>query len=112
VRILFLRLVIALSVIMAGMHMPATAHAEVGPDHGLHHGHIASHSNDISDQNGDAPLEVGSDAMHHHHCPIGLETTSVDDIAPLALSRSLIVPANSASLSSRATAPPLQPPSA
>jgi hypothetical protein len=90
--------------------MPASAHVEIGADLGLHNHHIASDGDDVSDRNGDTPIETGTDVLHHHHCPMGLDPAPVCELATIALSRSLIVPANAAALHSRATAPPLQPP--
>jgi hypothetical protein len=110
VRIVFLRFVLAFSVIMAGIHMPATAHAETGAEHGLHRDHHSSHSEDASGQNGDTPVDVGSDVLHHHHCPMGLDPAPINTLAAMPLAKSLLVPANSAVLRSRATEPPLQPP--
>ncbi len=109
-RLVLLRIVIAFSVILAGMHLPATAHAQDVTDHGLHHDHHASHADDASDKKGDVPVDVGTDIMHHHHCPMGVDPAPVVDLAPMPISKSLVVPTSSAALHSRATAPPLQPP--
>lgn len=108
-RMFLLRLAVVFSVIMAGMHMPDTAHAQSAADSSLHHDHHANASDDVSNENGESP-DIGSDVMHHHHCPIGLDSNPADMIGEMILGGSLLLPANSAALRSRATEPPLEPP--
>ena len=111
-RFLFLRLAIAFSVIMAGMHTPAVAHAESKTDVALHHDHHIDHHADISDNNEKAPVEGSGTAMHHHHCPVGLNPAPF--VALTAMLPLQLVPSSSSAavMRSRAMAPPLQPPSA
>lgn len=109
-RLILLRLAVAFSVLIAGMHMPAAAHAETGADYGLHHDHHVSVSDHDSGQKGESPVDSGGDALHHHHCPMGVDPAQASGLAAMPLAKSLIVPARSAVLRSRATEPPLHPP--
>lgn len=111
-RVLLLRLAIVFSVIMAGMHTPASAHVESKADVALHHDHHFDQTANMSESNEKAPIEGSGTAMHHHHCPIGLNPAPF--VALTAMLPLQLVPSSSsaAALRSRATAPPLQPPSA
>ena len=111
-RLLLLRLAIAFSVIMAGMHTPASAHLDSKADIASHHDHHLDHPADISDSNEKAPIEGSGTAMHHHHCPIGLNPAPFDAVAAMLPLQLVPSSSSSAVMRSRAMAPPLQPPSA
>lgn len=108
-RAFFIRLAILLSVIMAGIHVPATA-AERGEscDNATVislGAQLAGHSHDHS-----APVEQGSDTAHHHHYPMALHligTAGSGDLAPVA---QLHFPVAPDALTSRTIAPPIDPP--
>jgi hypothetical protein len=111
-RFLLLRLAIAFSVIMAGIHTPASAHSEVKADIALHHDHHLDHAANMSDSNEKAPAEGSSTAMHHHHCPIGLNPAPFAALTAMVPRQLVPSSCSAAVMRSRATAPPLHPPSA
>jgi hypothetical protein len=108
-RALFLRLVMVFSVLLAGLHIPASAQQIDLADH---HDSHAVETHNMAGEHHDMPVDSDCDFLHHHHCPVGLASNSSLDLASLLIREPRLVPLTFASLHSRATAPPLKPPSA
>jgi hypothetical protein len=108
-RNLFLRLVMVVSVLLAGVHLPASAQpVDLAGDHNSH----ASASHDLAGGDHDVPVDPDCDFIHHHHCPVGLADSSSSNLATFLIRDTAPVVASSLAPHSRATAPPLKPPSA
>lgn len=108
-RAMFVRLMIILSVFMAGMHAPAIAHDDVGLESPAQCDELSVFDTDATNH-GPESADVGGHAVHHHHCPVGL-TSGVDSSAAFDFQASLFPPpGKSAALASHTTAPPLDPP--
>ncbi len=109
---IFICLVVVFSVLMTGIHAPAAAHVD---NIAAHHESDAVHnhapySHDRADETGGAPMDVGSDVLHHHHCPVGLANVSAHELIASLITSAAPVAPDTAILPSHATAPPLQPP--
>jgi hypothetical protein len=109
-RSLLVRLAIIFSVFMAGMHAPEAAHALERSEIGLHHDHHDARDAPEDRSDGGVPQGVGGEALHHHHCPIGLASGNPVNGLAVALASETPHPAKAATLTSRATAPSLEPP--
>lgn len=107
VRAMLIRLMVMFAVVMAGMHASATAHIL---DSDVHQTAHALDDHDATEKDGDSRSDIGGDLLHHHHCPIGLEVANLNNDAPLKLRTAAHAPSNAVVLSSRTTAPPLEPP--
>jgi hypothetical protein len=108
-RALFLRLVMVFSVLLAGMHMPVSAHAvDLGGHHDSHM--AASHGTAGGDH--EMPVDSDCDFLQHHHCPLGLANHASPDLASMLIEDMAPAAVNTVAPHSRATAPPLKPPSA
>jgi hypothetical protein len=108
-RNLFFRLVMVFSVFLAGIHLPVSAQPVDLAGH--HDSHVAA-SHDLAGDDHEMPADQDCDFIHHHHCPPGLLNTASSEFAPLFGRNKSQVAQSSVALNSRATAPPLKPPSA
>jgi hypothetical protein len=105
-RALVLWLAVVFSVVLAGMHMPAPAQAV-----GHHDSHVTA-GHDIAGEDQDMPVDANCDFLHHHHCPVALANHSSPALVLFLTRDTDPVPAIFIAPRSRATAPPLKPPSA
>ena len=106
-----IRLMVALSVLLAGLHAPAFAqgHDEVGVTvDGHYHDHAVAE--DRSDQKQGSAGALGSEALHHHHCPLGLTGVPAELAATALTDCAVFLSGPVKALASLATAPPLEPP--
>ncbi|WP_144036716.1 hypothetical protein [Sphingopyxis witflariensis] len=104
----FMLLIVAL---LACPDTPAIAYDAVSPGIDVQHRASVDASEDASPDD-KSPNGTGSELVHHHHCPAGL----VADESPVPGSclpaRDTHLSRTAAALSSRATAPPIEPPAA
>lgn len=108
---------LALATLFASVHASAWSHDHVDS---IVHVHEASHADyhngaEAAPVEPEAPLDspnISGDVPHQHITPVGLEATSFDAGFGMGPGRSLSFPAPAAMLTSRDSAPPLEPPSA
>ena len=104
-----IRLMVVLSVLLGCVHAPVLAHDGAGVSVDSHH-HEHVSTEDRSDQQHGSPGAVGKEALHHHHCPVGLAGAPAEmEIATLQ-GCAAFSPVRDKPLASLATAPPLEPP--
>lgn len=108
-RALLLRLAILLSVVLAGLHMPAMA-ADLGEADDAAVFAFAKQDHLHANHQSPATGEQSGEAVHHHHCPLAIDfagPANSGDLAPVSQSHFAATPGP---LTSRATAPPVNPP--
>lgn len=108
-RSALIRFMVVLSVLFAGLHEPVFAYDGGGMTADSHH-HDHAQSEDRSDQQQDSSGALGSEALHHHHCPVGLAGTPAELAITALVSSAAFFPVRDRALASLATAPPLEPP--
>ncbi len=106
----FAHFLLIFTVFVASIHTPAIGHE--GDEHAIG-GHedialVASSQDGQDDGSSSAP--VGTDVVHHHHCPLALATGDVSPINQALVPRELVPPGLVIALSSCAPDPLLEPP--
>jgi hypothetical protein len=110
-RGLVLQFLILFSVLCAGFHAPAAAHADYD-DHGrasvlLADAHYVDAHEDFSD---DSSTDPSQELYHHHHCPAAMMVDCGHNTDRPSASRDMLRPGEVTALISRASAPPIDPP--
>lgn len=90
--------------------MSEDSHADTGTAIVLHQDHHATQDVHVGNEKGDQGQDVGGDAVHHHHCPAALAYTENNIGVTSAITCDDPVAGRAVPLTSRATAPPTQPP--
>jgi hypothetical protein len=108
---------LAFVMLFANVHALSWSHDHVGSvAHSLEAPHADDHDRvDAGPIEQAAPLDAADrsgDVPHQHNTPVGLEAAVFDAGLGLGQDRSLSFPAPAARLTSRDSAPPLEPPSA
>lgn len=108
-RHVMLQIIFAVSVLLAGIHAPVIAHdgdeAAIGHHHGGH-----DTVSQARDDTHSSPVGSAVDIGHHHHCPVGLASGNNVALSTQLLDRTVPIPGLTTALTSRATAPPFEPP--
>ncbi len=104
-----IRLLVVLSVLLAGLHTPVLAHDSRSLTVDVHH-HDHESADTSADGKQESPGALGGDALHHHHCPLALAGATAEIVAAALTGGADFLPGCSRALSSLATAPPLEPP--
>lgn len=104
-----IRFMVVLSVLLAGVHEPVLAHDGGGITAASHH-HDHAQSEDRLDQQQGPPGAVGNEALHHHHCQVGLAGAPAELAIAALQGCAVFPPVRDRPLASLATAPPLEPP--
>jgi len=108
-----IRILFVLSVLFAGVNEPVLAHDGTGIAAGMSSEiqHFCQpQSDDRSEKPESVPGASGHEAVHHHHCPVGLAGTSAELTTAAVQRRAAFVPVRDRALASLAAAPPLEPP--
>ena len=113
----FILFFLAFATLFASVHASAWSHDHVDSIvHVLEASHADDHDRvDAGPIEQAAPLDAADrsgDVPHQHHTPVGLEVAVFDAGFGIGLGSSLSCPAPAAMLTSRDSAPPLEPPSA
>lgn len=109
-----LSLVLLLAVLVAGTGAPALAHIHQGLGaHAFEHdGGDAAEAQDRSDTPAPTPGDQPSHVGHHHHCGADIAVACADVADTGLAARLILIPRASATMPSRALAPPIEPPAA